>query len=158
MPSRIPDTEREAILADILETQKSRAQIGRDHAVSPQTVKNIADEHGIERPFSREQTKNATEAALADFRARRAVEASESLAIAAALRENILTAAHGRDAQGWATAYGIMADKHVMFDGHDSDSGVLGARSLLAGLGDALTLAASNLADEPDGSDTASLP
>lgn len=72
MPSRIPDATRQAILKDIEAGEKSRAQIARDHDVSPQTVKNIADENGIEQPFSREQTKNATDAAVADAAARRA--------------------------------------------------------------------------------------
>lgn len=138
MPSPIPEATRAAVLADIETSQKSRGAIARDHGVSTTTVSKIARDAGIEQPFSREQTKSATEAALADHRARRADEASGSISAATHLRENLLKSESGRDAQGWATAYGIMIDKHAMLDGYDSDNGVAGAKSLLSGLGDAL--------------------
>ncbi len=137
MPPRLPDDKRAAILADIKVATKSRAQIGRDHGVSAWTVGNIAREAQIEGAFSREKTQNATAAAQADSRSMRAAEAVAAMAAAPQLRMNVLAAETGRDAQGWAVAYGIMIDKHVSLERHDAtDPGVMG--SLLGTLLDGL--------------------
>lgn len=137
MPSRIPDDKRASIVADIKEARKSRAQIARDHDVSAWTVGNIAKEAQIDGAFSREKTQNATAAAQADSRAMRAAEAIAALAAAPTLRRNVLAADNGRDAQGWAVAYGIMIDKHAVLERHDAtDPGVMG--SLLGSLLDGL--------------------
>lgn len=122
MPPRLPDDKRAAILADIQAARKSRAQIGRDHGVSAWTVGNIAKEAQIDGAFSREKTQNATAAAVADSRAMRAAEAMAAMAAAPQLRLNVLASETGRDAQGWAVAYGIMIDKHAMLEKHDSGS------------------------------------
>lgn len=141
MPPRIPDETRSAILADIQAGQKSRAQIGRDHGVSPQTVKNIADEHGIERPFSREQTKNATEARQADNAHERARLARRFLDEAHraldAMRQPYTAFNFGGkdntyaerempepptgDKRNLMVIAATAADKHMALDHHDSD-------------------------------------
>jgi hypothetical protein len=122
VPSPIPPETRAAIIHDLeSEEEESCRTIAKRHGVSDATVRKIAKDEGFADAFTRANTKSATDAAIADNRARRAIEATEALTVAAALRDKILTAAHGRDAQGWATAYGIMADKHAMFDQYDSD-------------------------------------
>lgn len=72
MPARISDDRRAAILADI-QAGKPRNQIARDHNVSAGTVTNIANQGGVTDAFDRSATKRATEAAVADNRAVRAV-------------------------------------------------------------------------------------
>lgn len=127
MPSRIPDETRAAILADITAGQKSRAQIGRDHGVSPQTVKNIANEHGIDQPFSREKTKNATEAAVIDAKARRAALASDALDGATTALATLRDRIEGMSDRDLITLFGVATDKHVNLDRHDSDTHGLAA-------------------------------
>lgn len=149
MPPRLPDDKRAAILADIKAAQKSRAQIGRDHGVSGWTVGNIAKEAQIEGAFSRENTQNATAAAQADSRSMRAAEAVAAMAAAPQLRMNVLASASGRDAQGWAVAYGIMIDKHAMLERHDSGTSDA-ATSLLDAVASGLQAAVDAVSAQPD--------
>ena len=149
MPPPLDPAKRAAILADIQAGNASCRGIARAHDVSRTTVSQIAKDAGLNEAFGRQQTKKATEAAQADNKARRAVEATESLTAAAHLRKKIFTARGGRDAQGWATAYGIMADKHMAFERHDADTGAAGARSVLGRLGEALQLAAEQIDGTP---------
>lgn len=137
MPPRLPDDKRAAILADIQAGTKSRNQIARDRGVSVSTVTKLAQESGNADAFDRSQTKSATAAAQADNRAKRAAEATAAIDAAPLLRMNLLTAQNGRDAQGWAVAYGIVLDKHSMLEKHDAtDPGAMGSLlgSLLEGL------------------------
>ena len=152
MPNRIPDEKRAAIVSDIKAARKSRAQIGRDHGVSPWTVGNIAREAHIEGAFSRENTQNATAAAMADSRSMRAAEAVAAIAAAPTLRMNVLASENGRDAQGWAVAYGIMIDKHAMLEKLDSGTSDA-AGSLLDAVSNSLQAAfdaASNRREQAD--------
>lgn len=128
MPARIPDDKRAAIAAAIRTGRYGNREIARLHSVSPATVTNIARSLGGDDAFERSQTKSATAAAEADNRARRATEASSALADAPAVRMNILASTSGRDAQGWAVAYGILVDKHVSLERHDAtDPGAMGS-------------------------------
>jgi transposase-like protein len=72
VPPRIPDDKRALILTDIRSGDKALRQIARDHHISPGTVANIARENGETGAFERTSTKRATEAKVADNRARRA--------------------------------------------------------------------------------------
>lgn len=65
------DEKRTAILTGIKAGGTCRG-IAREHKVSPDTVRRIAAEGGIEQPFARTNTKNATEAKKADNAALRA--------------------------------------------------------------------------------------
>jgi transposase-like protein len=119
MPSAIPEETRAAVIADLESENGSTRDIAERHGISPASVSRIGSAAGIE--LDRSKTKIATEAVVADARARRAIEASESINVAAHLRGKLLKSESGRDAQGWATAYGIMIDKHAMLDRHDAD-------------------------------------
>jgi hypothetical protein len=149
VPPRIPDDKRSAILADIKAARKSRAQIGRDHSVSAWTVGNIAKEAHIDGAFSRENTQNATMAAQADSRSMRVAEALAAMSAAPQLRMNVLAAGNGRDAQGWAVAYGIMIDKHAMLEKHDSGTSDA-ATSLLDAVANGLQVAFDATAGKSD--------
>jgi hypothetical protein len=145
----LDDKTRAAILNDIKAGDKSCRGIAADHGVSRTAVSKIAKDAGIADAFGRQKTKKATEAHVADGKAARALEAAESITAAAWLRQQIRTAKNGRDAQGWATAYGIMSDKHMAFEKYDSDNGTGEARSMLSALAEGLRVAYDQLpADE----------
>lgn len=120
MPAPLEPDVRAAILDDIRAGGTCRG-IARTHGVAASTVAKIARAEGLTDAFERAQTKSATQAKMADNKQARAVEAAETIAVAALIRGRILEARSGRDAQGWAVAYGIMADKHVQFEKHDND-------------------------------------
>lgn len=160
MPARIPDTKRAAILADIHAGTKSRAQIGRDHAVSPQTVSNIAKDAGVTDAFSRLQTENATRAAVADNRSRRAQIAAQLLDDVARFRERAWSPytyyERGSDGPELVTldlpplkeakeayvAIGISLQRHAELEKFDADRGDEQARSMLGDLAEAIGKAA----------------
>lgn len=131
MPPPLDPTKRAAILEQIREG-KPRNEIARDLGVSGSSVSKIAREN--ELAFDRTKTEKATRARALDSKAARSVEAVESLAVASDLRQRVLAARDGRDARDWATAYGIMSDKHMAFDRYDNDNGAEGARSMLGAL------------------------
>lgn len=177
MPSRIPDDKREAILADITSDENlSTRRIGGRHGVSDTTVRNIAKEAGLADAFSREGTESATRARLADLKERRSLLAEGLLDDAEALRERawteyVHTAAVGTkldtitvalpplgEVRNAYAAIGIATDKHLALLKHDTEQSSGPARSLLAGLGEALTAAAEQLPDEPDPDNPAPLP
>lgn len=148
MPKPLPDHVRAAILDDIRAGGTCRG-IATKHSVSPSSVRKIAQEAGITDAFERAQTEKATAARQVDTKAARAVEAAETLAVAKHLRAQILTAQSGRDAQGWAVAYGIMIDKNLVLEKHDSDGGTEHARSVLGQLAEGFAAAYEALGDEP---------
>jgi transposase-like protein len=147
MPSPIDPETRAAVLADIKAGLKSRNSIAREHGVSTTTVSKIARVEHIEQPFSREQTKNATEAAVADAAASRVLLSKRFLAEA----HNALDALHqphtafnfgGKDNTYNSKALpepptgdkrnlmiiaATAADKHMQLDRHDSDTTGLAA-------------------------------
>lgn len=172
MPPRIPDDKREAILKDIQSDENlSTRRIGARHGVSDFTVRLIAKEAGIENAFSRESTESATRARLADLKERRSFLAEGLLDDAEALRERAWTEyvhlmAVGTKAEAVTVALpplgevrnayaaiGIAVDKHAVLLKMDTDSGAGAVRSLMAGIGDALTQAAAALDDEPSRTD-----
>lgn len=69
MPKRLPEEKRQAILAAIEASagSRARADIAREFDVAPATVKNIATEAGIDQPFNRTNTVNATRARSIDL-------------------------------------------------------------------------------------------
>ena len=178
MPPRIPDNQREAILADIKARDgRSCRAIAREHDVSDATVRKIAKDHGITDAFTREQTENATRARVADMKARRTQLAEQLIEDAEKLRGRAwseyqyyertredpmlvtLTLPPLGEVRNAYTSVGIVVDKHLALLKHDSDNGADSAKSLLAGLGDALTAAADQLApDEPGPADPPPVP
>lgn len=151
MPKPLDPDKRAAILADIKAGGHSCRGIARKHGVSDHAVRKIATENGITDAWSRAQTEKATRARAADNKAARAIEAAQALAVAAELRRKILTAKDGRDARDWATAYGIMSDKHMAYERFDADNGVDEARSMLGALAAGLQAAYDQLGPD-DGS------
>ena len=156
MPPRLPDTKRAAILTDIQAGTKSRAQIARDHGVSPQTVGNIAKDAGEDNAFSRLQTENATRAVVADNRSRRAEIAAQLLEDVARFRERAWSkytyyerGADGpelvtldlpplKEAKEAYVAIGISLQRHAELEKLDAARGDEGARSMLGDLAEAL--------------------
>lgn len=155
MPARLPDDKRAAILADIKTGTKGRNQIARDHDVALSTVSKIAKEAGATDAFDRSQTENATRAAVADNRSRRAKLASDLLHDAERFRQRawskykyyergqdgpeLVELEHPplKEAKEAYVAIGIALDKHVVLERHDAtDPGTMG--SLLGTLLDGL--------------------
>ncbi|WP_133061535.1 hypothetical protein [Streptosporangium minutum] len=134
MPAPIPDTTRAAILKDIRAGEKSRGQIARDHEVSTTTVSKIAADAGIDSPFSREKTQKATEARVIDNKARRTQLASGSLEAAEEALAEIRKTLPGSALRDLAITYGVLIDKHVAIEKHDSGSGAEQAVSLLGAM------------------------
>lgn len=168
MPAPIPDTTRNAILADIRAGQKSRAQIARDHGVSVGSVTNIARRAGLTTPFDRSATENATRARQADMAAQRARIAADLLADVHRLRKRawdtyqvITNGPDGpealtlplpplRDVQAAYTSAGIALDKHLALVKHDADPGIDAAKSMLSALAAGLGAAYDQLNSDGD--------
>lgn len=141
MPPRLPDDQREAILADIRAGGKSRNQVARDHGVSVGTVSNIAKQAGLTDAFDRSQTKNATEAAVADNKALRASTSRRFLEEANRLldelhtphmvfniggkdnvyTEHLLPEPPTVDKRNLIVSAATAFDKHMAAERHDSD-------------------------------------
>lgn len=122
MPAPLSDKQRAAILADIQAGEKSRGQIARDHKVSTTSVSKIAADAGISAPFSREQTKKATAALAADNKALRAQLATGSLEGAKEALAEIRNAITGASLRDLAVTYGVLIDKHLAMEKHDTSS------------------------------------
>jgi hypothetical protein len=172
MAAPITARKRSAILKAIKAGGSSRAQIARDHKVSGSTVSKIAKEAGIEAPFDRAHTKNATQARTVDMAARRAELAELLLGDAFKLRDRVwdkyqvvsfgpdgpeiayLNLPPAKDTQCLMASVGIAIDKHLVITKHDADPGTDSAKSMLADLGRALGVAAEALSepssDKPD--------
>lgn len=152
MPKPIPQDKRDAILADVNAGDLSRAAIGRKHEVSGWTVGNIAREAGLINAFSRESTKNATRARVADSAERRARIAADLLDDVEFLRakfrqdwtKTVVVPGVGASTveadsaeiatglQRLMTSVGIALDKHIALEKHDAgDDGVAGAVSTI---------------------------
>lgn len=177
MPPRIPDDQRAAIAADI-RAGMARNDIARKHGVSGSTVSAIAKENGSTDAFDRSHTKNATEAARADNARSRSELAARFLTEAHRALDDLTGEFTAYSFGGKDNTYAehvfpkpppaerrnlmviaaTAADKHMAIDKHDSDNGAASARSLLAGLGEALTDAAQHLDDEPRPADPADQP
>lgn len=140
MPPRMAPGLRAAILED-LRAGKTRNRIARDRGVSPSSVTKIAGEEGIS--FDRSLTKSATEAAVADARALRAITSRRFLDEANRLLDQLHqphTAYNfgGKDntyeehefpeppvdaKRTLITAAAIAYDKHLAQERHDADDG-----------------------------------
>lgn len=158
MPPRIPDETREAILEDVQSGQLARNAIARKHKVGPATVSRIADEAGLDQPFDRTETKNATQARQADNRRRRAELSSRLLVKAGQLlddmdRPAIVWNIGGKDntytehpmpkpptgdLRNLMVTAATAIDKHVVLERIDADTGAETAGSLLGSLLDDL--------------------
>ncbi len=79
MPGPIPPEVRAAVLTDIREGKLGRNQIARKHGINGASVTTIARENNIKGAFNRSATKAATEAVVADSKARRATLAARLL-------------------------------------------------------------------------------
>lgn len=144
--ARIPDDKRRAI-ADDIRAGKARNQIARDHHVSVGSVTNIARENQISDAFDRSATKRATEAAVADLKAERAVTSRRFLeetnrALDRLNRPYLVYAFAGKDGlyrehelelppagelRNLITSAAVAFDKHLAADKHDSDDQGLAA-------------------------------
>lgn len=168
MPRRLPDDVRDAILNDIRAGKKSAAQIAKDHGVAQSTVSLTAKRAGLTDAFDRSLTEKATRAKQADCRALREQLKLDLLGDAQRLRKRAwskyqVAVGTGEgteivtlelpplmDVRAAYTSIGICVDKSIAVERHDTDSGVDQARSMLAGLSDALGAAARAL-DGTDG-------
>lgn len=167
MPPRLPEHTRTAILTDIRNGGTCRG-IATHHGVSNDTVRRIAAEAGITNAFARTQTENATRAKQADNRSRRAQLASDLLDDAQNLRsrawsdyEYVVATKDGAERVQLAlpplsevrnayAALGIAVDKHTALEKVDAGSGAEGAASMLGSIGDALRVAADQIADDQE--------
>lgn len=138
MPKPLPDAKRRKILADV-RAGKSCGQTARDHGVSRSTVSKLAREAGL--TFERAQTKSATEAAVADNRALRAVTSRRFLSKCNQLLDqmdqpHLAFAFGGKDntynehtlnrppvdaLRTLMTAAAVAFDKHLAADKHDAE-------------------------------------
>lgn len=115
MPPPINDATRQAVLTDVDAGQMSRGEIARAHRISAWSVGNIAKKAGRDGAFSRERTKKATEAALADHAARLAALAGRNVGVA----EQVLASFEVMPPEQWAevsvharaVVLGIVQDK-----------------------------------------------
>jgi transposase-like protein len=144
--ARISDTKRQAIAADI-RAGKPRNQIALEHGVSAGSVTNIAREFEISDAFDRSATKRATEAAVADLKAERAVTSRRFLVEANrqldrlnepykvfgfggrenSYNEHELPLPPAGETRNFMTAAAVAFDKHMAADKHDSDDQGLAA-------------------------------
>jgi transposase-like protein len=134
VPAPIPADKRAAILADIKAGRLTRGAIARKHDVSTTTVSNVAKNAHVNRPFSREQTKKATEARQADNAARRSALGTAWLDLAEAAIGQARAELHDARADKAATIAGIATDKHIALERHDAGDGADDARSMLTGI------------------------
>jgi hypothetical protein len=146
MPSPIPEATRAAIIEDLgSDTEESCRTIAKRHGVSDATVRKIAKDEGFTNAFTRVDTENATRARVADMKAARTELAAVLLQDAIKLRERAWTeyTYYERSKDGVErvqldlpplaevrnayTALGIVVDKHLTLDRHDSDASGLAA-------------------------------
>lgn len=158
MPAPLAAEVRAAILTDITAGTLSARAIAKKHGVASSTVSKLAADNGVANAFERAQTQKATRAQEHDSRARRAALAAALLDDAARLRERawqpyvvVVGTAQGAervtlelpplgDVRSAYTAVGIVIDKHLALDRHDStgQAGADDVRSMLGTLGAAL--------------------
>lgn len=142
---------------DIVAGAKGRNQIAREHDVSVGTVTKIAKESGATDAFDRSQTKNATEAVIADSRALRASTARRLIVKANDLldqmdqphivfniggkdniyTEQLMAKPPTGDLRNLMVTAATAIDKHIVLDRHDAtDPGAMGSLlgTLLEGL------------------------
>lgn len=121
MPPRIPDDQREAILADI-KSGLPRNEIARKHKRSGSTVSGIAKQAGLTDAFDRSEIKNATEARQADDHAKRAQLAGDALSASTEALVRLRKRVEDMSDRELITFFGVAADKHLALDRHDSET------------------------------------
>lgn len=169
MPPPLDPAKRAAILEAIRAGGKSQRQIAADHDVSTTAVRKIANQAGITDAWSREQTKNATEARLADNKALRAEVSRRFLEKSRELldqmdqphlvfnfggkdndyNERVLDRPPTGDLRNLMISAATALDKHLVAERHDADTGAAGARSVLGQLAAGLQLAAEQIDGTP---------
>lgn len=139
MPKPLADNIRAAILTDIRAGTLSARAIAKAHGVAPSTVSKLAADNGIADAFERAQTKKATAAAVADNAAERASQSAQMLRLTKVAMDRLAATLPSASPMVAVTAFGILADKHLAFEAHDSvGTGVEDAKSLITGLFDSL--------------------
>lgn len=171
MPPKIPDTERDQIIAAIRAGGTCRG-IASDFGRAPSTIAKIAKDEGLDGAFERTQTIHATRARQADLANLRSqlalrtyqrahkildrLDADTFVTKTATVTGDIVTIKtkdpaprDERDLAAAVSSYTTAADR--VTDPGDSSAA---AKSLLGGLGEALRVAAGRLdTDEPGSSD-----
>lgn len=174
MPPPI-DPGKRAAIADAIRDGGTCRGIAREHQVAPDTVRRIAATVGIEHPFARTQTEDATRARMADLAAqrtevsalflRRAREALEQFDAPHVVfniggRDNVYTEhlmdrPPTGDMRNLATIAGIAVQRHMELARFDTDDGAKDAASLIRSLAAGLNVAAEHMtgggedADQP---------
>lgn len=156
MPNRMAPELRAAILEDIRAGGKSRNQIARAHGVAASTVGKIAADEGIADAFDRTHALKGARAKAVDNRATRAQLESDLLDDAQKLRKRawskytvVVGGPEGaetvtldlpplQDVRAAYTAIGIIVDKSVVIEKHDSGDDAEAAKSVLAAVMDGL--------------------
>lgn len=156
MPPRMAPERRAAILRDIQAGGKSRNEIARAHGVAASTVGQIAAAEGITDAFDRTHALKGARAKAVDNRAKRAQLESDLLDDAQKLRkrawsvyEVVVSGPEGaetvtldlpplQDVRAAYTAIGIIVDKSVVIERHDSGDDAEAAKSVLAAVMDGL--------------------
>lgn len=156
MPQRMAPGKRAAILRDIKAGGQSRNQIARTHGVAASTVGKIATDEGIDDAFDRTHALKGARAKAIDNRAKRAQLESDLLDDAQKFRERawsmykvVVGGTEGaevveldlpplQDARAAYTAIGIIVDKSVAIEKHDSGDDAEAAKSVLAAVMDGL--------------------
>lgn len=169
MPPPIEPAKQQAILADVRAQTKSQRQIAREHGVSTTAVRKIAHEAGETNAFSRDRTKRATAARVADQRAQRAVTSQRFLDEANRLldelhephmvfniggrdnvyTEHLLPEPPTADKRNLIVSAATAFDKHLKADLHDAETGAAGARSVLGQLAAEIGVAADLIDGTP---------
>lgn len=147
MPAPLAPGKRAAILKDI-RAGKSCGRTARDHHVSRSTVSKLAKDHGL--GFERSQTEKAARAKQIDNRAKRAQLQSDLLDDAQKLRARawskyrvVVGGSEGAevveldlppltDVRAAYTSIGIIVDKSVAIEKHDTGDDAEAAKSVLA--------------------------
>lgn len=139
MPAPLAAEVRAAILADIHAGQLSRNAIAKKHGVGAGTVTRLAQEAAGPTAFDRSKTKKATAAAVADNAAERAGQSTRMLVLTGLAMDRLAETLPTASPMVAATAFGILADKHLAFEAHDAvGTGVEDAKTLITGLFDSL--------------------
>lgn len=156
MPNRMAPERRAAILRDIRAGGKSRNEIARSHGVAASTVGKIAADEGITDAFDRTHALKGARAKAVDNRAKRAQLESDLLDDAQKLRKRawspytvVVSGPEGaetvtleepplQDVRAAYTSIGIIVDKSVAIERHDSGDDAEAAKSVLAAVMDGL--------------------
>ncbi len=156
MPEPIPPKVRAAVLRDVKTGKLSRGQISRNHGISTFSVSKIAKDAGITNPFSRERTKNATEAIAVDNKALRVALARQLILDAERFRQRAwskyktyergpdgpVQVEHdlppAREQQALMTSLGIATQRHMELEKFDRDGSGENEKSMLGTLFDEL--------------------